>query len=171
MWSDMQIGRYISSPVLIPMLPHTLDIVTQNLIVPKSLHFEQNQAADGWMDGWMDGGGIRHPVPSSPHFLPNRYKLGMKSLAPCQYQSGTCSRCLPLHKLPPIPENRRNALPVNTGYTLTHRIASDTQSNYVDFFYLLLLLDIPPVLLLCLYLILNLQCRAVLRLSFAGWGF
>lgn len=97
-WSDMQRGRYISSPTLIPMLPRTLDIVTQARIVSKSLHFEQNQAADRW----MDGGGIRHPVPSSPHFLPNRYKLGMKSLAPCQFQSGTCSSCLPPCKLPPI---------------------------------------------------------------------
>lgn len=38
----------------------------------------------------IDVGGIRCPVPSSPHFSPNRYKLGMKSLAPCQLQSGTC---------------------------------------------------------------------------------
>lgn len=107
---------------------HThLTLSRRTWMVSTSLHFEQNQAADRW----MDGGGIRHPVPSSPHFLPNRYKLGMKSLAPCQFQSGTCSSCLPLRKLPPIPENRRNALPVTTGYTLTHRIASDTQSNYV----------------------------------------
>lgn len=37
----------------------------------------------------MDWGWIRRPVPSSPHFAPNRYKLGMKSLASCQQWSGT----------------------------------------------------------------------------------
>lgn len=44
--------------------------------------------------------GIRRPVSSSPYFAPNRHKLGMKSLAPCQLWKSTgsswllCPQCL-----------------------------------------------------------------------------
>lgn len=81
MWSDGDIARF-SQP-----FSHARQ---QNGI--ESLHFQLNWAADSC----IDVGGIRRPVPSSPHFALNRYKLGMKSFAPCQLYSSTQSDwCLP----------------------------------------------------------------------------
>lgn len=89
----------------------------------------------------MDWGWIRHPVPSSPHFPPNRYKLGMKSLAPCQHCRGARSSLfLPLV----LPDAAEMLLQINRS---VHSF----------------------LLMLCLNLIHNLQEHAVLCIGVAGW--